>query len=171
MARQHPAVFNSAPQKANVWLKDIQDTARARTRLQAYAALRVVLHALRDCLPPTEAAKLSAQMPLLIKGLFFDGWKAGAKPRRMGHAEFMDEISKGLRAQQGLDAALALSAVVRALSRHITRGELGAVCAVLPREVRAAVLAELEGVEPVGVADRPSRAPARLLRNQPWASA
>jgi uncharacterized protein (DUF2267 family) len=42
-------------------------------RNMSYAALRPVLHALRDRLTVQEAADLAAQLPLLVKGIFFDG--------------------------------------------------------------------------------------------------
>ena len=53
---------------------------RGRTYEKAYAVLRSVLHALRDCLPPAEVVKFSAQMPMMVKGVFFDGWKITPKP-------------------------------------------------------------------------------------------
>ena len=67
MGNAQSNIFASSEQKANLWLKDVQKAAHLRTRFQAYATLRSVLHVMRDCLPAGEAAKLSAQLPLLIK--------------------------------------------------------------------------------------------------------
>ncbi|MBI3298243.1 MAG: DUF2267 domain-containing protein [Elusimicrobia bacterium] len=133
------AVFNPVIQKAGLWLKDIQETSGLRSRAEAYSAMRAVLHALRDCLPPRSAADLAAQMPILVKGVFFDGWEARAKPDRLSRDEFMERIRLGLRGYPRLDPALALTAVMDALYRHVSRGELDSVRAILPRGVREAL--------------------------------
>ena len=82
MRRHTPDAFDTAVQKGNIWLKDIEKAGKLRSRFQAYAVLRSVLHALRDCLPPAEAVKFSAQ----------DGWlhisqldEVHGRQRRRGH--------------------------------------------------------------------------------------
>lgn len=147
MRKQTPEIFDTSTQKANLWLKDVQLTARHLTRFQAYSALRAVLHTLRDCLQPGPASKLAAQMPLLIKGVFFDGWKAHLKPERLSREEFLERIRMKLRGQANVDPSLALEAVVRALYRRITPGELDAARGVLPAGVRAAVQAAIAGMK------------------------
>ena len=52
-------------------------------RQDAYRAVRGVLHTLRDRLPVEESAQLAAQLPTLLRGVFYEG--AGARsgcPRR-----------------------------------------------------------------------------------------
>ncbi|MBI2385085.1 MAG: DUF2267 domain-containing protein [Elusimicrobia bacterium] len=139
MRRHTPDAFDTAVQKGNIWLKDIETAGKMRSRFQAYAALRSVLHALRDCLPPAEAVKFSAQMPLMIKGVFFDGWKVTPKPRRMSRAEFYDRIRGGLKEATGVEPATALKAVLFTLNCHISPKVLDTIEPVLPREVHAAV--------------------------------
>lgn len=150
MGKRTPPAFDATLQKANLWLKDIQATGNMRSRLQAYGALRCVLHALRDCLRPGDAVKLAAQMPLLIKGIFFDGWSLGSKPVRMSREKFLGRLSQELAPQAGLDPLDALRAVLAALYRHLSSGELDEVRQVLPREVRAltAELTPMEGPVP-----------------------
>ena len=131
-------VFESSTQKTNLWLKDIESELHLRDRHKAYACLRSVLHCLRDCLPVDETAKFAAQMPLLICGVFYDGWKPRRKPIRFTRAALYDRIRAELRNQPGLDPALAFGAVVRTLTRHLSEGELDGVREILPREVRAA---------------------------------
>lgn len=155
MRRHTPDAFDTAVQKGNIWLKDIEKAGKLRSRFQAYAVLRSVLHALRDCLPPAEAVKFSAQMPLMIKGVFFDGWKVPPKPARMTRAEFDACIRRGLKEESGVEPAVALKAVLSALWTHISPSVLDAIAPVLPREVHAAVhsaLAEIHAEEAVGLA-------------------
>jgi uncharacterized protein (DUF2267 family) len=139
MRRHTPDAFDIAVQKSNVWLKDIELAGRLRSRFQAYTALRTVLHALRDCLPAPEAVKFSAQMPLLMKGVFFDGWKMSPKPLRLTQEGFYAYIRKGLREQPGLEPQSALKAVLAGLYAHIDPPVVDALQLVLPREVRASV--------------------------------
>lgn len=159
MRRHTPDAFDTAVQKANIWLKEIEQAGKLRSRFQAYAALRSVLHALRDCLPPAEAVKFSAQMPLLVKGVFFDGWKVSPKPMRMTHAEFNIYIRHGLKEEGGVEPEIALKAVLSALSRHISPSVLDTLEPVLPREVHAVVHATLAGIRAekvVGLAVAPN---------------
>lgn len=154
MRRHTPHAFDRAVQTANVWLKDIEQAGRLRSRFQAYAVLRSVLHALRDCLPPAEAVKFSAQMPMMIKGVFYDGWKFAPKPLRLSRDDFRAYVHRGLKEEEGgVVPAVALKAVLSALRHHISPTVLETLQLVLPREVRAevhAALAELYAEEAVG---------------------
>lgn len=129
-------MFESTLQKTNLWLKDLEQLVRTDDRPRAYTALRAVLHALRDCLPIDETAKFSAQMPLLMRGMFFDGWKPRQKPLRMTKARFLTAVREGLHNQAAVDPALAARAVFRLLERHLSQGELAHIRRVLPAEVR-----------------------------------
>lgn len=135
--RDRVDIIESSAQKTQLWLKDVQEELHGANRVQAYSALRAVLHALRDCLPMGEAIKFSAQMPLMIRGIYFDGYKPRTKPSRMTKTEFFAYLRDCLRNQTDIDPALATSAVLRTLYGHLSLGELKGIQLVLPREVRA----------------------------------
>ena len=128
--------FESSRQKTNLWLKHVAAELRSDDRRKAYVALRTVLHLLRDCLPVEETAKFAAQMPLLLQGVLFEGWKPRRKPERLTRQAFFERVRASTRNQPGLDAALVTRAVLVTLGRHLSAGEIEAVRRVLPHEVR-----------------------------------
>lgn len=79
-------VFDKTLQTTNIWLKEIMEVI-GQDRQRAYRVLRAVLHALRDRLTIDETAHLGAQLPLLVRGLYYDQWHPAGKPERMRHAE------------------------------------------------------------------------------------
>jgi len=127
--------FEASRQKTNVWLKEIGDELRTNNRHQAYAALRAVLHTVRDCLPIEETAKFAGQLPLIVKGLLYDGWHPHAKPERLTKTAFYDRVEKRLHGI-GLAPANAVRAVFLVFETHLSKGEIEAVKRVAPHEVR-----------------------------------
>jgi uncharacterized protein (DUF2267 family) len=135
MAGRGIEAFESSRQKTDLWLKEIARELRTPHKPRAYSALRAVLHTLRDCMPVEAAAKFSGQMPLILKGVFFDGWKPHAKPERLTRAQFYARVRERLRGV-AVDGGLATRAVLVVLDRHLSPGEVEGVKRVLPHEVR-----------------------------------
>jgi uncharacterized protein (DUF2267 family) len=80
MSPSNVAAFDKTIEKTNVWLGELQAVLTWDDRERAYHALRAVLHALRDRLPPHEAVDLGAQLPMLVRGFYYDGWHPADKP-------------------------------------------------------------------------------------------
>ncbi len=72
MATTGLKAFDTTVEKTNLWLKEIMAEMGTNDRHRAYLALSAVLHALRDRLPMEEAIQLGAQLPMLIRGLFYE---------------------------------------------------------------------------------------------------
>ena len=66
--------FNASLQKTYEWLQHVEDALSTDDRPTAYHALRAVLHALRDRLTPVEACELAAELPAMLRGIYFEGW-------------------------------------------------------------------------------------------------
>ena len=62
----------------------------------AYSVLRSVLHQLRDRLTLEEGVDLGAQLPLIVRGLYYDGWRPHRVPRKLTKEKFLDELSKDI---------------------------------------------------------------------------
>jgi uncharacterized protein (DUF2267 family) len=131
----HP--FEASVEKANLVLKEIEEAYGwpKERRQQSYAALRAVLHALRDRLPVEESADLAAQLPMVVRGLYFEGWKPSKVPMKMTREEFLERV----RREFGFDVAggveLLVKRVLDALRRYVTPGEWADIASILPREM------------------------------------
>ena len=86
-------ILDTSVQKTNIWLKDLMERLETADRHQAYMALKVTLHALRDRLSIEEAAQLGAQLPMIVRGLYYEGWRpAGKRERASSWESFMKPI-------------------------------------------------------------------------------
>ena len=135
----HIAALDRSVDKANIWLRDTAAELGVDDRHAAYAALRSVLHALRDRLPVDEAAQLAAQLPLLIRGVYYEGWNPSATPASYSRADDLYErVVAGGGCHGATEASFAVAAVMRVLRVHVSAGELDDVLGALPAGVRAA---------------------------------
>ncbi len=125
--------------KSQGWLTDVAVELGGAEPHEAASALRCVLHALRDRLTPDEAVDLAGQMPLLIKGVFFDGWVPSKTPiRTRGLDEFLDLVERPLAGRSfDLGAEAVTRAVFRVLTDRVSAGEIRDVRGTLPEEVAA----------------------------------
>ena len=138
-------VFNHTLQTTNIWLKELMAELRWKDRHKAYMALKVSLHALRDRLTVAEAAHLGAQLPMLVRGFYYESWSP-AKPIKDRHkGEFAAHVKEHFKNDPDVDPEKVLCAVFRVLSRHVTEGEIEQVRHMLPPELR-----ELWPVLPAG---------------------
>jgi uncharacterized protein (DUF2267 family) len=129
--------FDRTVHKTNLWLKEIQEELGWEDRQRAYLALRAALHALRDRLTVEEAAELGAQLPMLIRGLYFEGWHPTGKPVKERHkADFLRHIEEQLRIDFSAEPEAIARAVFRVLDRNVSAGEMADVRAILPAEIR-----------------------------------
>jgi uncharacterized protein (DUF2267 family) len=130
-------VFDTTVQTTNTWLKEIMEVT-GPDRRRAYRVLVAVLHALRDRLTVDEAAQLGAQLPILVRGLYYDQWHhPSGKPERLRQKEeFLAQIAAELDDIGPINAENATRAVFSVLERHIAPGEIEDVKATLPAHIR-----------------------------------
>ena len=129
--------------KTNEWLRDIAAELGTSNRRHAYLALRGTLHAVRDFLPLDESAQLSAQLPMLVRGIYFEGWNPSDTPEEDRSLEsFLRRTEHALARALGnedetIDSAQATRAVLSVLSSRVSAGEIDQVRHVLPEKIRA----------------------------------
>lgn len=116
-----------APQVFAEWLNELCDDLGWQ-KPRAYLLLCETLHTVRDFLTPDEAADLAAQLPVLVRGVFYDGWnpsRTPAKPRNK--AELLARVAGRFRKEPLEDPERAVAAVFDLLRRHVSWGEFDQV--------------------------------------------
>jgi uncharacterized protein (DUF2267 family) len=128
------AVFDETINKTNVWLKEIGQTLDC-DRHRSYQALRAVLHC--DRLITDEAAHLGDQLPMLVRGIYYEAWRPSGKPEKIRtREEFLARIAANL-ANAPIEPEEAARAVFQVLENHIALGEVFHVTDELPQDLRA----------------------------------
>jgi uncharacterized protein (DUF2267 family) len=124
-------------ESANVWLDQFGTAAELYDRRKAFVGLRAALHALRDRLPPEEIAHLGAQLPMLLKGVYFDGWAPSRQPLKIRQrSEFVERVRHYIGDDPGIDPELCTDALFELLSEHVSRGEIADIVQTWPHELR-----------------------------------
>lgn len=129
-------LFAKMNQQATIWIKDMMAALGTADAHKAMHALRAGLHALRDRLSADQAAQLSAQLPLIIRGMFFEGWDPSDTPLRIRHrAEFLALVRERYAPREDLAAEDILRCLFRVLDKHVAAGEVGHLMVTLPEEL------------------------------------
>jgi uncharacterized protein (DUF2267 family) len=129
-------VFDKTLQTTNTWLKEIGDQI-GPDRHRCYQALRAVLFTLRDRLTPDESAHLAAQLPMLVRGIYYEGYQPAGKPNRIrSRDEFLQTIGGHLEHTRPLGADQAARAVFKVLDHYLDPGEMAEVKQSLPQDIR-----------------------------------
>ena len=129
-------VFDKTLQTTHIWLGEIMERI-GPDRQTAWKALSAVLHVLRDRLPIDLAAHLGSQLPLLVRGAFYDQFQPARQPSECDTPEeFAEAVAGAMADSRSMDPELAITAVFATLERHVTEGQLTKVRLALPRGIR-----------------------------------
>jgi len=121
----------------DLWLSDLMEDLGWQDRWRAYRALQVFLHALRHQLPVEAVAAIGAQLPLLVCGIYYEGWSPSVKPLQESEMEdFLSHIAAAFRNDPEVDPESVARAVFKVLKRYATSGEIRDVGNILPAQIR-----------------------------------
>ncbi len=128
-------VFDTTLQETNHWLKLMMGELGTEDRRAAFNALRGALHAVRDRIGPENAVHLGAQLPMLLRGAYYEGWHPAGTPTRERHlTDFIEHVSVELPRGVDVNPAEAARACFAVMSRCVDRGEMEKLRQVLPHE-------------------------------------
>ena len=130
--------LNHTLEEANAWLDQLTELGPFDNHEQAYSHLRAVLHALRDRLTVEEAAHLASELPMLIRGFYYEGWRPALAPNdQETRVEFLNKVRESLDGALTSDETLAeaVEGVFRLLEERVEPGQLSHVRTQLPEEI------------------------------------
>jgi uncharacterized protein (DUF2267 family) len=138
MSTQGLEVIDHTVQLTHEWINELRERLGWDSSRDALRLLRVTLAQIREHIGHEEMAQFSAQMPLLIRGMFFEGWQPAHTPlrdRNLWH--FIDAIEAQFSGVHDWRGVQDIQAVFKTLEHKISEGEIRDVKAGLPQAIRA----------------------------------
>ena len=137
MSSQGLEVIDQADQTMHEWINELSARLDWSSKRSALRLLRVTLQHLRDHLLPDEMAHLSAQLPLLVRGMFFEGWVPKRAPiKERTSAAFISAIETRMGQTEEYRGSNDIRCVFDLLNARLSRGEIEDVRASLSAEIR-----------------------------------
>ena len=125
-------------QLTHTWINDLDARLGWDNKHRSYRLLRTVLQAIRDWLKVEEAAKFGAQLPELLRGVYYEHWQPARVPaKRRSKVDFIARVDHAFHADPLVFTSEAVSTVFQFLSDKITPGEIEHVHHALPADIRA----------------------------------
>jgi len=136
MSEQGLETIESTTQKTHEWIARIAESMHMEKR-DAYKCLRAVLQTLRDRLPLDLAVHFGAQLPMLIRGLYYEGWEPSKVPIKMSREEFLAVVQSKIIADRVIDPVETVQNVLGVVAAHTGNGELEKVMLSLPKDMQS----------------------------------
>jgi uncharacterized protein (DUF2267 family) len=141
MPNSAQSAVETSVDKMNMMLKEIEQEYGwpKERRNQSYGALRAVLHALRDRMPIEETAQLGAQLPMIVRGIFYEGWDPTVVPVKMGREEFLERVRLDFPWEVPGGIAHLVQTTLNAVRRYTTEGQWQDVKTGMPKELASII--------------------------------
>lgn len=140
MQQTHVTALNHTLEETHQWLEELQREGAFETEQQAYSYMRAVLHAVRDRLTVEEATHFAAELPMLVRGFYYEGWRPALAPNadRKTEEDFLEAVQQSLRSNDTPISELrdAVQAVLRLLTSHLEEGQIRHAREQMPAEMR-----------------------------------
>ena len=131
-----PATIAHAVQQTQEWLKELRDNADLADEATALSVLRAVLHQLRDRLSVEEAVDFAAQLPTIVRGIYYEGWRPARAPQKVRtKRKFLDQVTLKLLPHP-IPPEPAVRNVFALITHHCDPGEIGDVVSQMPSELQ-----------------------------------
>lgn len=140
MSTAGPDSYSHALHTANIWLADIAGAFGTYDRRFSQRVLRAWLHTLRDRLSVDAATKFGQQLPELLRGVYYDGWKPNRVPIKYGVEEYLQRFA----AEAGVtppEVPTTAATVTEVISDRMSPGQLAEALAALPADLRSTITA------------------------------
>lgn len=131
--------LDRAIQNTILWLNDIQAELKWDSKDNVYSATKAVLQTIRDRLSVEEVVHLTANLPLIMKGMLMDGYDLTEKPAKIWTQDLFFELIQEYYnpfERNAIHPEDAVRAVARVLNRRMGGGEMCKVAASMPLEIK-----------------------------------
>ena len=140
--------FNKYTIQGNLFLSQLADELNMpKNKTRTLHILKAVLHGIRNRISPEESAQFIAQLPMLLKAVYVDGWQIGKHQKRINtFGEFVNEVYdlggayKGLAFGDRIETERGIQSVFKILKNYISEGEFNDVLASMPTKLRSDLL-------------------------------
>src|SRR5919109_60703 len=136
MSEQGLETIDTTVQKTHEWIARIAESMHMEKR-DAWKSLRAVLQTMRDRLPVDLAVHFGAQLPMLVRGLYYEGWEPSKVPIKMSRQEFLDAVRAKIVADRVIDPAETVQNVLAVIASHVGDGELQKVMHSFPHDIQS----------------------------------
>jgi len=122
---------------ADRWVGEVAKQT-GETDRQAFGSISAVLHALRDRLPHERSASLGDQLPLVMRGVYYEGWEPDVTPEHYAQPEdFLRRVEREASLSSPMEASIATRATMGVLGYDLEEREMEGMLAVLPPPIRS----------------------------------
>lgn len=121
------SVFARTAHKSQEWIREMQKELKWISGDSTYHLLRAVLQSLRDQMSINEAAHFSAQLPILLRGTFFEGWNPQiSELSGSTKDEFLQNVKHrmGPLGTQKFELESGVLVALNVIKKHISAGEM-----------------------------------------------
>ena len=123
--------------ETETWIDDLAQRLGWRDRDKTYAALIGALHGLRDALPRDEVVYLGAQLPSLLRGFYYEGWRPGGRRSAQSVSALCGRLHEAVDHDPGIDSDAAARAVLGLLAARLPASEIEDMIAASPKSLHA----------------------------------
>jgi uncharacterized protein (DUF2267 family) len=136
MSEQGLEVLETTYQKTQEWIGSVAQALHP-DKGNAYKALRAVLQPLRDRLPLDEAVHFGGQLPMLLRGLYYEGWKPSQVSVKMSAEQFLKAIKEKIVSDRFIDPIRTVESVLQVIASYVSPNESDKVMRILPKDLQA----------------------------------
>lgn len=127
--------LDHAIDSAHTWINDVAREFDTEDREFAYRVLRAWLHTLRDRLTVEASAHFAAQLPDLIRGIFYQAWNPNAVPDKYDAQAYTARFAREANIAPD-DVGKAAAATTAAALHHLPVAQIDKAFGQLPIEIR-----------------------------------
>lgn len=156
------AVLGHAVQTAEEWLASVAREFDTDDRAFVYRVVRAWLHGLRDGLSVEACAHFGAQLPEVLRGIYYEGWEPSEVPAKHDVDAYVRRFAREAQIRP-TEVRHVAATVTAAMHRHLSGAQLASALEQLPQQMREMLWVAPDPDQP-GAAEVPDRLEERLSR-------